>query len=98
MLPIRAIEHLRIGFQQCFVLYDHHLIFGIKCATPFQWYPLLVRMPELQEAVMEVHEGMLRAARNILQTIAPTLLKALAAHPDYDLVVTGHSLGVPLTS
>jgi hypothetical protein len=41
----------------------------------------------------EVHEGMMRAAENLLRSVAEPVRTALKDHPGSDLVVTGHSLG-----
>eukprot|EP00668_Euglena_longa_P004091 GGOE01004795.1.p1 GENE.GGOE01004795.1~~GGOE01004795.1.p1 ORF type:complete len:422 (+),score=104.88 GGOE01004795.1:25-1266(+) len=51
-----------------------------------------VRM-EVGSEVADVHQGMLLSASNLLASVREPVLQALADHPDYDLVVTGHSLG-----
>lgn len=39
------------------------------------------------------HTGVLRSARNLYKKIRATLLDAVAANPNYELLFTGHSLG-----
>ena len=39
------------------------------------------------------HKGILSGARVILAAVQEQLVAALASHPDYGLVITGHSLG-----
>ncbi|GJD05785.1 Sn1-specific diacylglycerol lipase beta [Galdieria sulphuraria] len=40
-----------------------------------------------------VHNGMLRAAQRLTQTMEPILRNACESYPSYRLIVTGHSLG-----
>eukprot|EP01094_Clydonella_sp_ATCC50884_P023102 TRINITY_DN5452_c0_g1_i1.p1 TRINITY_DN5452_c0_g1~~TRINITY_DN5452_c0_g1_i1.p1 ORF type:complete len:1030 (-),score=315.25 TRINITY_DN5452_c0_g1_i1:393-3134(-) len=44
-----------------------------------------------------VHDGMLYSARQVKDKLEPFIFEALEKHPDYSLVVTGHSLGAGVT-
>lgn len=44
------------------------------------------------------HEGMVRATENLMKEVFPRIEKALKQHPDYNLVITGHSLGGSLST
>jgi hypothetical protein len=44
-------------------------------------------------AVGKVHKGIMQGAVNISESAKPHVLAFLAEHPDYQLVITGHSLG-----
>jgi len=39
------------------------------------------------------HSGILRGARELWTLVSASVVSALTLHPDYDLIVTGHSLG-----
>lgn len=41
----------------------------------------------------EVHAGILQAARWVLEQAVPAMKEEAAVNPDYELIVTGHSLG-----
>jgi alpha-beta hydrolase superfamily lysophospholipase len=41
----------------------------------------------------QVHAGFLLAAQNVETTIATSVEKQVEAYPDYQLLVTGHSMG-----
>uniref|UniRef100_A0A1S4KV32 sn-1-specific diacylglycerol lipase n=2 Tax=Ixodes scapularis TaxID=6945 RepID=A0A1S4KV32_IXOSC len=44
------------------------------------------------------HRGVLRSAQRVLSMLDKPLADALARHPDYDLVTTGHSLGAAVAA
>jgi hypothetical protein len=46
----------------------------------------------------EAHEGMATMAERLWQVVGPTIVDTLHDHPDFDLVVTGHSLGAGTAS
>jgi len=44
-------------------------------------------------AVGKVHKGIMQGAVNISESVKSHVLEYMAAHPDYRIVITGHSLG-----
>jgi len=46
----------------------------------------------------EAHEGMATMAERLWQVAGPAIVKTLKDHPNYNLVVTGHSLGAGTAS
>ncbi|CAN7944345.1 unnamed protein product, partial [Ixodes hexagonus] len=44
------------------------------------------------------HRGVLRSAQRVLSLLDKPLADAVARHPDYDLVTTGHSLGAAVAA
>jgi hypothetical protein len=46
----------------------------------------------------KTHAGWLKAAQNLSHTIQSTVEEAVLAHPDYELVVTGHSMGATIAT
>lgn len=48
---------------------------------------------EKKEIQAKAHQGMLEAARKVSEQALSTIATQLAAHPDFKLVIVGHSLG-----
>jgi len=55
--------------------------------------PLIITLDENSVIHGYVHNGVLRAAQRLTETMEPVLRNACESYPSYRLVVTGHSLG-----
>jgi len=79
-----------------FIAYDHSIksiILSIRGTLSIRdaLTDMVVRYEEFQDG--SVHSGIFTAARKKYPKIVPTLLNAIETHPDYKVILTGHSLG-----